>query len=793
MAITGSSLIAKQAGTYRVIVKDAKGCIDTSEATTLAFRSIAMTFPDPKIDFGNLDGCKSSISASNLLRNSGKDTAVITKVDVPNGFQYVSPSLPIILAPGKTATLTFAFNPLSPGESKGDAIIQTSSCNAFTTLNLRGFKEQASVTQSFASADFGIDLTCNTIIKDTIITIDNKGNADLIILTPITSSPYSITSPAFPLTIKANTSSSISIRYAPVGEGIFMNTILLPYTSGTCKDTLRIAFTGELRTPSYVISNSSLIVSPLMGCTLSRDTSITVTNTGKTDIRLNTQTSPGLTITNTLPSTLKPSESVQVNVRIEPLSDGAYVGVVSFLANECSLKKELTISTMKQSASYAFSTSSHQFNGLVRCDGEPFPKDTIIIKASALGITGDAQLSDLQITGPFTTTLAKGDIISGGSKDFVIAFVPNADGVFSGKLQAVFEPCSITKTIDLTGTLSSGSITINQTIITFPVTDSGIVEQRQFTCTNNGKENIRIRSIGGFKAPFTYASTKNIGENISSGETVTFTISYAPTSNSKDSMNAVIEFTGLCPKTFIVDITGTGNLPKPTDVNGIAELIGDSQSAAPGETVIFPIRISSQNLAEMKLGAMTFDIAYNPSLLLPKTVRSKQNQLTITMAEMTPGILSFSIVSNDSIVNIQAGNLLEFECMALLGDAMTTPLTIKNQTVVKRTPGTCTLTTNEPMFLLKDVCDLPNRLIKPNGTFAIAKSMHSLIIDIALQDNTTLDVFAMDGSRITRLIDGSLSSGKYEYALPTELPSGVYVAVLRSGYHVRTLRFDHVR
>lgn len=790
---TTPNFSATNAGTYQVIVKDAKGCIDTSDITTVVFRSITMSFPDPKIDFGSLDGCKSSVTADNLVRNTGKDTAIITNIDVPNGFQYVSPNLPIILAPGKSISLKFAFTPVQPGESKGDALIQTSSCNAFASLNLRGFKEQTSVIQSFTNADFGIALSCNVQPRDTVIMIENKGNADLTITDPILASPYSVVLPTFPLIITPNSSAGIIIRYAPTGEGNYMSTVLLPYSSGSCKDTLRIAFTGEIRTPAFTISNEPLQLSSLLGCVISRDTSFPVTNTGKTDLTLTPQSSPGTTILTPLPIKLKMGETMMVNVRIEPPTDGAYKGIISFLSEECGLKKDFVINTTKESASYSLSKSNHQFMSLINCDAQNMLKDSIMIKASALGISGEATISNINVTGPFTVSIIAGDKLTAGSKDFLITFAPTQDGVFTGKLTLTFEPCAIVKTIDLSGSLSSSTLTVNQNSIVFPVTDSGIIEQRQFSFTNTGKENIRLRSIGGFNAPFNYISSKNIGENIAPGETVTFSVSFAPIGNSIDSMLALLEIEGPCPQQIKIAISGIGNLPLPTDVNGLAELIGDSQSAKPGDIVIFPIRISAQNIAEMNLGSMSFDIAYNRSLLLPKVLRMKQSQLTGSMTESSPGILSFAINANDTISRVLEGNLLEFECMALLGDIMSTPLTIQNRTFVKRTPGICLLTSNSPTFTLEDVCDLPNRLIRPNGKLSLAKINQRLSIEVFSQDRTMLDIHAMDGSLISRMVDGSLTSGVHEFALPIDMPSGIYVAILKSGHFTRRLPFGHVK
>ena len=61
------------------------------------------------------------------------------------------------------------------------------------------------------------------------------------------------------------------------------------------------------------------------------------------------------------------------------------------------------------------------------------------------------------------------------------------------------------------------------------------------------------------------------------------------------------------------------------------------------------------------------------------------------------------------------------------------------------------------------------------------------------QDRTILQLYALDGSLIQTMVDGSLTSGNHELPLPVDLPSGVYLAILRSGPHIRTLSFGHVQ
>ena len=238
---------------------------------------------------------------------------------------------------------------------------------------------------------------------------------------------------------------------------------------------------------------------------------------------------------------------------------------------------------------------------------------------------------------------------------------------------------------------------------------------------------------------------------------------------------------------------GTGNQVKPNLINGTAQLIGDDKSAAPGNQVIFPFRIQSDDIKNIKVKQLTFTITYNPTLLLPKSIVSKQNNVTIDWKEIVPGFITINAKGIDTSIEIQSGELCELECTALLGDSMQTKLRIAELSVEKGTLGTFSLTMNTPVFTLIDICDLPGRLMRIQGNLSLQLVSHGLAYEIVSQDKSTLEIYSTGGACLYTLHQGHLPAGMYTASLPTELPSGLYYAYLRSGRFSKILPFGFIR
>jgi hypothetical protein len=796
------SIQADKAGSYRVLITDANGCSDTSRPTIIRVRDASVGLASAALDFGTLDGCKGSISQKITLNSTGTDTAFIDKINVPTGFQYINPPLPLILPPGSSISVEFAFAPATSGNFSGTARIEGYPCALSRTLNLSGTKAQSSVSQSLTSADFGLLRLCDNPRVDTTITIENKGTSPLIIENPVLNAPFSVLSPSgFPITIQSGNSLTITFRYAPGSAGNFSTLITIPYSAGSCRDTLRVSMRGEITAPGFTVSTADIKVPDMLGCTASQDTVITIQNTGKTTLTFENQPADKqIQILNSLPIIIPPLGSADILIRISPQTDGNFSIPLILMARECSAQQALRVTGNKLGASYAFSRTSIDFGNKIRCGTAQQVVDSIDLTLNVSGIAGDATISALSLNGSaYTTTIAQGSQTQGGKLNIRIYFRPQNDGTLPGTLNITLQPCNIPLSISLSGSLQTNNSVLSQSIISIPLTDSGSTGQNSFTFSNTGSSPLKILGLSGIKAPFTFQATQDINQPLAPGQDITFTILYNPIAAGRDSIVISLELDQPCPQSYAITLLASSRVPSPgdTSITAVARLETESRMAAPGDTVRFPFRIISDDIQKAKIFRFAFDIQYNPTLLSPLRLLAEANQagFNLSFSESTPpGRLTITLENPDKLSStsfIQAGSFCQMEFIALLGDSVKTGIELSNQNITTIGNNKLNLSYGKAEFALKDVCQLPTRLIRLEGGLALRLGpAHTLEYEIVSQDPTAVQLYSMDGRLISVLQQGSLLPGAYSVSLPTGLIQGNYFAILRAGHFTKVLPFS---
>ncbi|HYF02135.1 MAG TPA: hypothetical protein VEC36_02080, partial [Patescibacteria group bacterium] len=101
--------------------------------TTLAFE-----FEDNVIDYGTVLPNSPPAPLTAKIRNSGTDSVMVSKIDPPPPFVFISSSrpFPATLAPGEEISLIFSYAPTS--ESRDSAVVQFIACFGEKTLLLKG-------------------------------------------------------------------------------------------------------------------------------------------------------------------------------------------------------------------------------------------------------------------------------------------------------------------------------------------------------------------------------------------------------------------------------------------------------------------------------------------------------------------------------------------------------------------------------------------------------------------------------------------------------------------------------
>jgi hypothetical protein len=782
-------------GSYRVIVKNIAGCTDTSQPTTIVARFVSYSFNVSELDFGKLNDCQSSLQKPVSLQNDTKEDIRIESIIPTAGFSLVSPSLPITIRDGRTQVFVFQFTPQTSGTTTGSADFLATPCNAARRLLFTGSKDLTKIVLSTTSVDFGTILSCDNTGRDTTIEITNNGTGDLVIsgrsVTP--AAGYSLTNNIpFPKTAKPGEKVPITIHFQPGTDGSYFSQLAISYSTGICTDTLRVKLQGIITTPTFVSDVKNIDFAPLQACESLRDTTITLHNPGSNQLIISKQPSdPNVQFLN-LPLVILPNQSGQLRIRFQPISQGTFALVIPIVADKCNATTNITIGGSKQGTTFSFNSDDIDFGAIHNCSSIQPKKVQLTIGGSGVG----AKISSVSVPKPFSIDITDGEAVT-DQQQFTLSFIPTTTGDFVDSIRITFEPCGIVKYIKVRGSRLSTSFTVTSSLTDFGTVDSGSTSTQVVVLKNIGTSSLHVKSIDGIVAPFSVVGmTKTPPVTLLTDETIAITLLYSPAKAGRDSIALQFVIDLPCDTLQTASLVGIGKVnappPPPDTIKTSATLQIASGTADVGERIIFPITLTSTDISLSKIYRMSVDVTYNPRLLMPKVVRigSVQNSFTATFSDIVPGQTRI-IIENPNGLNstnfINAGVLAEFECEALLGDAITSPLTLSNETFARLALSTIAITEGSGLFTLSGDCALDRRKVLVGGfVYLLQKSVSrdnvELEFETVSEERTSLVLYSSVGEKIETIIDDLLKYGKHTATISLNtISGGIYFAVLRTG------------
>lgn len=794
---TGQMYKVTAPGLYRVVVIDDHSCFDTSTAVTITQRIVKFVASKDTLDFGRLDDCTSGKIDSIAITNTGADTIRVESVKAGIGFSYVAPSSPVVIAPGKQAMLTFRFTPGSAGKKISAIDVTVQPCSSWLRFYLTGEKDQARITASLQTVNFGTGLSCVSNLKDTIIIIRNESVLPLKIQGQIVSAPYSIASQSFPVDIPAKDSLRLTLRYDPSLDGTFASTLQLPYLSGTCRDTLRIDLEGVRATPKLVSDIVSIDFPPLLGCENQRDTIILVRNTGVIPVTISTQPADANFRFVNIPLTINPGEDQQLAIRFAPTAEGNVNITLPIVVSPCNRTTfVMQLTGSKQGTTFSFTADTLDFGEIAACS--PIKSLTLFAKLRISGATAGTRLLTALTDTPFGAQFNSGiDVKDNDSLQFI--FTPSADGEFIGHVVMTFDPCGMKKNLVLKGKRTSVGYVMSGATIDFGAVEIGTVQTRQFTLRNSGTATLTVTSekiIPPFKV---LSSTPSLPAVLQKDSVLTLVVEYAPKVIMRDSIESLVHITVPCDENKTLTLLGNGSSstlpPDSSALSGVLKIVGGEGNT--GDVVSLPIILTSDSIKFSQVTSLSVKLAFNGSMLMPRTIVAGSGlpaSFAVSFAESKPGLLKVDITPKDPSQSdiLPAGELAVLRCEVLLGNAIATGLLLSDPQTVRSGRKFNVVIAQPDTFQLTGSCPPEERLIGLGARAALTVMASGgeveIQADIPTNDFTSLTLYDNLGRVAAHLLSGELSVGKHSVVVRrSDLRSGVYFAVLHSGNIVRTI------
>ena len=764
-------------GTYKYIltVTDANGCVGEDSINIIVHPQPNLLLSKDSLDFGTLDPCQSSKDDSVEITNTGTENMIVDEYSFKSGFSIVSPPIPFLLKPGEKRTVVVRYIAANIGQVSDDIIISGSPCKWIKTVNCKANKSEMYIKSNPNGIDFGQSLSCLPISKDSIIILTNTGTSDITIyFGSITLNlPFTIISPKTSRVIAPKDTVHVLIHYEPNIAGNYSEDIRIPFEAGTCKDTLKIALSGIHINPKMSSSLRNIVFPDIMGCDPSRDTTITIQNTGTIDVVIVGVEPDTIFSTSGNNTTIPAGESIDLKIKFSPKSTGFYSGILIIRYEPCGNADTVIVSGNKQGVMFVVSDSLN-FGDIVFCQEKIISKSLpfTIENRSSSGIDG-AVKSLVQISNPFSTTLKSGDsILNGKIYTYNVAIDVDSslpDGEITGTLDFMLSPCDSLKSVKLRIKKTSVNL-VSTNSLNFGNVNIGTSKIDTIRIKNTGTADVQISSINNIISPFVLINTiPSLPATLKPNEELLARICYTPNDDINDTLTIKIN-------------------AEPCNISKDAILMGQTSQTKyvlrtcnmegyPGNIIEVPIILENlKNIQSTGITAIKTDLSFNGTLLLPldyTMIKVNEKSSYITLNNL---LLKKAIEDTLTKVKFEVG----------LGNEDVCDLAFSN---VETIGGSADISIINGKFKLLGVCpEGGKRLLNPTGTINITSikpnpSDNEITVEMEIVESTgyKFSIVNSNGQIVKEISKTNTTKGITTVKISvSDLASGVYNLILQT-------------
>ena len=299
------------AGSALAILITGCGAVSSQPSTPPPATSSKLTMSSSSVDFGNVTlGTKPTRTITATA--DGTASVTISQWSVSgSAFSVSSPSVPLTLSAGQSATLVIAADLQATGTVLQTLSIASNATNSPSSVGLMATgvaPPSAVLSLSPSSFDFGSVAVGNSSTKS--VAISNLGNASMTVSQiNVTGGVYTVSGVTLPLTVAAGATSSIVAKFAPSATGAVSGNVSLVSTASNSPNILALSGTGTTAPIAQLTASPSSINFGNVTVGNTGTQSVAISNTGNVSVTISqiTTSGTGFSLTGvTVPLTLNP-------------------------------------------------------------------------------------------------------------------------------------------------------------------------------------------------------------------------------------------------------------------------------------------------------------------------------------------------------------------------------------------------------------------------------------------------------------------------------------------------------
>ncbi|MGB8522184.1 MAG: choice-of-anchor D domain-containing protein, partial [Candidatus Acidiferrales bacterium] len=599
----------------------------------------AMLTTNPgSVAFGNVVVASNS-SQTITLMNSGTASVTISQASVSGtGFNISGISTPLTLSAGQSTSFSAQFAPTTTGNSSATVTVTSNASNPTLTIALSGTGTQGHLSANPANVNFGNVLVGGS--GSVSITLTNSGTASVTISAASASGTgFTISGLAVPQTINPNSSTSLTVKFAPTLAGNASGNISI--TDNAPGSPLSIALSGSATAtqPQLTISPSSVSFGNVnVGSSGTQNITLTNAGTAALTISAASASGAGFSISGlTVPVTINPGLNTTLTANFAPAVVGSASGSISITSTAPGSPATIALSGSGVQAQLSANPASISFGNVnVGSNGSQTITLTnsgtasVTISAATASGTGFGMSG---ITAPLTINAGQNTTLSA-------TFAPTSAGSASGSISITSNAPGSPLAIPLSGTGTQAQLAPTPSSVSFGSVVTGSTNSQTISLKNSGTASITISQANVTGTGFTISGL-SIPATIAAGASTTFSAAFTPSTTGSVSGSVSLVSNGPSSP-LAIPLTGTGTQGQlsgnPSSVNFGNIVVGSNGSQT--------ITLTNSGTASVTISAATASgTGFSMSgITTPLTINAGQNTtLSATFAPTSAGSASGSI------------------------------------------------------------------------------------------------------------------------------------------------------
>ena len=549
------------------------GCALSGAESTVS-KQMAVT--PSKISFGGVRVGQFGWKGATVT-NQGTKALTISHATLTgsSSFFLSAPSLPLVLAPGKSTAFGIKFAPPTAQPANSKLIIATTS-GAHITIPVTGWGGQSLISVHSRSLNFGsVSVGANS--TQTLM-ITNSGNATLTVTREAVSGPgFSLSRASQLIGISDGQTVPLTVRFAPQTGGGATGILTLVSDAPTSPLTISLSGNGvSAANPQLSINPTSINFNHVTVGSSSQQP-VALTNTGNVNLTI-TQVAPSGAAFSVsgiaTPLTLTPGQNSSFSVKLAPSGTGTVTGSVTITSNANGSPATISLLGAGVSASnpqLGINPTNFNFNNVTV--GSSSQHTVSLTNTGNANVTisqalaSGAAFSISGIATPLTLT-------PGQNSSFSVKFAPSGTGTVTGSVTITSNASGSPATISLSGTgvaAATPHLAVTPNTVNFSTVVMGMTSSQTMKLTNTGSASLTVNtaSVSGTGFGMNSLSTPL---TLSANQSATFTVQFAP--QNTGAVSGSLLLTSNDPNSpTTVQLSGTGIAatfiltPNPPSVN----------------------------------------------------------------------------------------------------------------------------------------------------------------------------------------------------------------------------------